>query len=91
MLFMVTHTHSPDLCPVDNPVALAQLANPDHAAQAGVKVLSSYNAPPEHTLYIALEAADYAAVVVFLRPLMKIGTPRISPVLPLGESLNVLH
>lgn len=89
MLFVATHTHPPELCPVDNPVGVHQLADEQHIKESGVKVLGSYIAPPEHTLYFVLEAQEYAQVVKYFRPLMKIGTPRITPVQPLGESLGI--
>ena len=89
MLFVVTHTHSPDLCPVDNPAPVHQLASESHITDAGVKALGSYIAAPEHTLYFILEADEYAQLVRYFRPMMKIGTVRITPVQTLAESLGL--
>lgn len=89
MLFVVTHTHTPELCPVDNPVAVQQMANEQHIEKSGVKVLGSYISAPEHILYFILEAQEYAPVVKYLRPLMKIGTPRISPVQTVAEAMGI--
>jgi hypothetical protein len=89
MLFVAIHQHAPELCPADNPAPVHQLADQEHIRAAGVKVLGSYIAPPEHTLYFLLEADDYAQVVRYFRPMMKIGTPRIVPVQALQEALGL--
>jgi hypothetical protein len=89
MLFIATHEHSPDLCPSDDPAPVHKLVDEDHIKESGVKVLGSYVAPPEHVFFLVLEADDYGQVVRYLRPLMKIGTPDIVPVLTLAESLGI--
>ena len=89
MLFVVTHEHAPELCPADDPAPLHKLADEDHIKESGVKVVGSYVAAPEHTFYLVLEADDYAQVVRYLRPMMKIGTPDIVPVQTLAESLGI--
>ncbi len=88
MLFVATHEHSPEVCPVDNPAPIHQLANEKHIKESGVKVLGSYIAPPEHTLYFVLEANDYAQIVRYFRPMMKLGSPSIVPVQTLAEALG---
>ncbi len=94
MLFVVTHTHTPELCPTDNPENVKKtvdlLAQENHVRKSKVKVLGSYIAPPEHTLYFILEADSYEAITEFLRPVMKIGTPRIVPVSPLAAAVETL-
>ena len=89
MLFVAVHEHSPELCPADAPAPVHQLANEKHIKESGVKVLGSYIAPPEHTLFFILEANDYAQVVRYLQPMMKIGTPDIVPVQTLTEALGI--
>ncbi len=89
MLFMATHEHSPEACPVDKPEPIHQMADEKHIKESGVKVLGSYIAPPEHTLHFVLEADDYSKVVRYFRPLMKIGTPSIMPVQTLAEALGI--
>ena len=89
MLFVVTHEHTPELCPADDPAPLHKLADESHIKESGVKVVGSYVAAPEHTFYLVLEAEDYAQVVRYLRPMMKIGTPDIVPVQTLAESLSI--
>ena len=89
MLFIATHEHTPELCPADDPAPVHQMANENHIRESGVKVLGSYIAPPEHTLFFVLEADDYAQVVRYFRPMMKIGVPQITPVQTLAESLGI--
>lgn len=92
MLFVVTHTHTPELCPSGDPENLKKtvdvLAQESHARKSNVKVLGSYIAPTEHTLYFILEADSYEAITEFFRPVMKIGTPRIVPVSPLAAAVE---
>lgn len=89
MLFVATHRHTPELCPVDDPAPVHQLADEGHIKASGVTVLGSYLAAPEHILYFVLEADDYAQVVRYFRPMMKIGTPDIVPVQTLPEALGI--
>ena len=89
MLFVIVHEHSPEMCPADNPAPVHALADEKHIKESGVKVLGSYIAPPEHTFYFVLEADDYAQVVRYFRPLMKIGGHDIVPVQTLAESLGI--
>ena len=88
MLFVVTHEHTPELCPSDDPTPVHKLADENHIKESGVKVVGAYVAAPEHAFYLVLEADDYAQVVRYLRPMMKIGTPDIVPVLELSDTLS---
>lgn len=90
MLFVVTHRHTPELCPADELAPVHQMADEGHIRESGVTVLGSYVAPPEHIIYFVLEADDYAQVVRYFRPMMKIGTPDIVPVQTLPELLGIL-
>lgn len=89
MLFVVIHTHTPELCPSGKPELVKKtvdvVASEGHANKSGVKVLGSFVAPPEHTLFFVIEADDYGKIVDFFRPLMKMGTARIIPVDTLGK------
>ena len=89
MLFVVTHEHSPELCPSDNPELVKKtvsiVASKAHAEKSGVKVLGSYIAPPEHVLFFIIESNNYEKIVDFFRPIMKMGTLRIMPVSVLGD------
>ena len=90
MLFVVTHEHSPELCPSDDPELVKKtvsiVASKAHAEKSGVKVLGSYIAPPEHVLFFIIEANDYGKIVDFFQPIMKMGTVRIMPVSVLGDA-----
>ena len=88
MVFVVTHEHTPELCPSDDPAPVHKLADESHIKESGVEVLGAYVAPPEHTSYLILEAADYGHVVTYVRPMMKIGTTDIVPVQELSDTLS---
>ncbi|MBI4339302.1 MAG: hypothetical protein HY680_05050 [Chloroflexi bacterium] len=89
MLFIATHTHQPESCPVEHPLPVHQMAREDHAKECGVKVLGAYIASPQHILYFVLEAPDPGSVARYFRPLMKIGTAQITPVQTLQEATGI--
>ena len=92
MLFHVTHCHTPELCPADSPKKMKKtvgiVESDAHAKKVGVKVLGRYIAPAEHTQFFIVEAKSYETVTEFLRPMMKIGTQRITPVSVLGKAIK---
>ncbi len=92
MIFHIMHTHTPELCPSDNPEDVAStvgiVASDSHAQKVGVTVLGRYISPTEHILFFIVEADNYEAVTEYLRPMMKMGTPRITPVSVLGEGIK---
>ena len=92
MLFVATHVHTPELCPTGDPEKVMRtvgiLGEEGHAKKTKVKVLGSYIAPPEHTLFFILEADSYVAIVDFFEPAMRIGTPRIVPVSELKTAVK---
>ncbi len=89
MLFIATHEHTPEACPADNPTQVHQMVSEEHIKESGVKVLGSYVAPPEHVLYFVLEADEYAQVVRYFRPLMKMGSVDIVPVQTIAEAAGI--
>ena len=89
MLFIATHEHTPEACPADNPTQVHQMVNEEHIKESGVKVRGSYVAPPEHVLYFVLEADEYAQVVRYFRPLMKMGSVDIVPVQTIAEATGI--
>jgi len=89
VLFIAIHEHSPESCPIVDPSPIALLADEEHIRESGVKVLGSYTAPPEHTLFFVLEADGYSQLTRYFRPLMTIGTPRIVPVQTLSEAIAI--
>jgi len=92
MLFVAIHTHTPELCPSDSPEKIRKtvdvVASEEHAKKTKAKVLGIYTAPPEHTFFFILEADDYGSIIDFFRPMMKIGTLRITPVSPIKPTIE---
>ena len=76
MLFHITQTHAPELCPKDEGGS-STLYDPK---AKGVKFLAMYGAFPEHVIYYIVEAETLAAVNAFLHPGFKRCTSRITPV-----------
>ena len=89
MLFVATHSHTPESCFADDPTPVHQLASAEHAKECGVKVVGSYIAAPEHRFYFVLEAQEYSSVVRFFRPVMTRGIHDITPVQTLADSLGI--
>ncbi len=90
MLFVAIHTHTPESCPLVDVQPIMQLADGEHIKKSGVKVLSGYAAPPEHTMFFVLEADDYSQIVRFFQPMMTIGVPRIIPVQTFEDAVEAL-
>ena len=76
MLFHITQTHTPELCPKDEGGS-ATLYNPK---AEGVKFLARYGAFAEHVIYYIVEAENIDAVDAFLFPGFKRCTSKITPV-----------
>lgn len=89
MLFIATHEHTPEACPADDPAQVHQMVNEEHIKASGVKLLGSYVAAPEHVLYFVLEADEYAQVVRYFRPMMKMGNVDIVPVQTVAEAMGI--
>ena len=91
MLFVATHVHTPELCPSDNPELVKKtvsvVASKAHAEKSGVKVLGSYIAPEEHVLFFVIESNDYTKIMDFFRPIMKMGTLKLTPVSTLESAV----
>ena len=94
MNFVVTHTHTAELCPSGNPemmkVMREVLPTNEFATQCGVKVLSSWIAVPEHILYFVPEADTYGSVVKYPEPILKVGTARVTPVVSFAEAVGLV-
>ena len=94
MNFIVIHAHTPEQCPSGNPEMMKVLREvcptTEFAEKCGVKVLSSWVAVPEHTMYFVLEAASYDAVVKYFEPIMRIGTARVTPVLEYAQAVGLV-
>ena len=62
----------------------------EFAEKCGVKVLSSWIAVPEHTMYFVLEADSYDSVVKYFEPIMRTGTARVTPVLEYAKAVGLV-
>lgn len=82
MLFMHIHTHSPEQCLLDKPQEGAKRASTmqEEAQKAGVKVLGTYVAAHEHTIYSIIEADDIQKLERVLVPMTLWGNARLIPV-----------
>lgn len=76
MLFLITQTHTPELCPKDVGGSKV-LYNPN---AEGVKVRAMYGAFPEHVIYYIVEADSLDAIDQFLDPGWVRCTSTITPV-----------
>ena len=76
MLFHITQTHAPELCPKGERGS-SSLYDPN---AKGVKLLAMYGAFPEHVIYYVVEAENFDAVEAFLYPGFKRCTSKITPV-----------
>ncbi len=76
MLFHVTQTHTPELCPKDEGGSKTLY----DTAVKGVKLRAMYGAFSEHVIYYVVEAESVKAVNQFLMPGFKRCTCRITPV-----------
>jgi hypothetical protein len=76
MLFHITQTHTPDLCPKDEGGSKT-LYDPN---VKGIRLLATYGAFAEHVIYYIVEADDIGVVNDFLFPAFKRCTCKITPV-----------
>ena len=76
MLFHITQTHTPDLCPKDEGGSKAMF---DPSAK-GVTLRAMYGAFAEHVIYYIVEAKSIDPVNQFLMPGFKRCTCVITPV-----------
>ncbi len=94
MNFIVTQAHTPAQCPSRNPEMMKVLREvcptTEFAEKCGVKILSSWIAVPEHTMYFILEADSYDSVVKYFQPIMKMGTARVTPVLEYAKAVGLV-
>ncbi len=88
MLYMCVHTHSPETCLAGNrDKAVAMRDGLYQAAdKAGVRIVSHYVAPQEHTVYLTVEVPDDKAFRTMLadpsfEPWLHWGNARFIPVL----------
>ncbi|MEE9249314.1 MAG: DUF3303 family protein [Dehalococcoidia bacterium] len=76
MLFMITQTHGPETCPIDEGGAKVLI---DKDAQ-GVTLKGRWGAWSRHTIWYLVEADNLEAIQHFLDPGMKRSTCTVEPV-----------
>jgi hypothetical protein len=93
VLFHVKHIHTFETCPAGHgPEMISKtfvtIARPEHAKEAGVKVLGMYADAPAHITYFILDADSAEKVGKFLLPILLIGTAQITPITDLAEEVK---
>ena len=78
MIFLITHTHTSETCPIGAGGREVLHENPENVP--GLKIVAAYGAYTEHTLYYVVEATDYDTVEKFLVPGFKQCKATITPV-----------
>lgn len=76
MLFHITQTHSPDLCPKDEGGSKTLI----NTNAEGLTLIATYGAFAEHVIYYIVEANDIKIVNQFLMPGFKRCDCQITPV-----------
>jgi hypothetical protein len=91
MLFQIIHTHDLEHCSASSPeqgkVAIEWWQS--FKETPGVKVLSGYVAPLEHTYYITVETEDYSTLTKAVGTLLCMGTGRVIPVLSMDAGARL--
>jgi len=93
MLFQVVHTHTNESCPGQSSEQAKRFGEWWQSLKktSGVKVVSGYVSPMDHTFYITVEADDYPTLARALGALNTYGTGRTSPVLMLDQTLPMIE
>jgi hypothetical protein len=83
MLFLYIHTHPVEKCLAGKPEEAAKIFSQvqDAIKKTNVKIIASYMAPHEHTLYSIFEANDLAGVEMALAPMTSWGNARMIPIM----------
>lgn len=89
MLFQIVHTHTNETCPGQSAEQAKRLGEWWQSVKkaSGVKVLSAYVSPMDHTFYITVEADDYPSLARAFGALNTYGAGRTSPILTLDQTL----
>jgi hypothetical protein len=89
MIFQIVHTHTYETCPGRSAEAARQMGEWWQSLKkaAGVKVLSGYVSPMDHTFYITVEADDYPTVAKAFGALNAYGEGHTCPVLTMDQTM----
>ena len=82
MLFHVTHVHTPETCPSDNPEKIKATFGKmlSIADELDVKVHSLYSNNIAHTMYMVVETDSAENISKMMDPTLKIAHADISPI-----------
>ncbi len=93
MLFQIVHTHSSVDCPTQSSDKTRQSVIwwQSFKKADGIRVLTGYVSPIDHTFYITVEAEDYLTLAKALGSLVGLGTGRVIPSLTLDEAFPAVE
>ncbi len=82
MLFHVTHVHTPETCPSDNPEKIKATFGQmfKNADEVGVTLHSVYSNSINHTFYMVAETDEMSKISTIFAPILKLGTANIVPI-----------
>ena len=85
MLFHITHKHTAETCPANDPKLVRETWGKVWANE-GIELKSAYVNAPAHTIYMVIETDSVKKIEDFLYPVFKIGTADIAPVVDARET-----
>lgn len=93
MLLLVSHTHTPERCPgvksAESGKEFLKSISEEIASKEKVKIIGSYIAPTEHTIWLVLEADSLKSVENFtFESLANVGSNKITPVMTINQALG---
>lgn len=82
MLFHITHTHTWESCPYDDPESVRKTWGKlvPSVEEIGIKLIGAYVDAPAHTVYFIIETDSAEKIEQFLAPVLKVGHAEIRPV-----------
>jgi hypothetical protein len=92
MLFHVTHVHTPETCPSDDPAKIKATFGKmlSIAEELDVKVHSLYSNNIAHTMYMVVESDSAESISQMFDPTLKIANAEISPIVDAHSVMNRL-
>jgi hypothetical protein len=90
MLFHITHTHAPELCPATNPAAVKKTWKHvfDIAKRNDVNIHGSYVDSPAHKVFLIAEADSASSIQELFVPVLTIGSAEIRPITSAQETIE---
>ena len=94
MLFVISHSHSAEACPLkdheDRARDYYRSLMEDVGRKLGVTVVGAYTAPVQHMQFLVLDTDNVDQLTTFLKPLYKIGRVEVIPVMRASERFTEL-